>query len=86
MCDWKGKDIPSKERINQLELKKWTWENGKQELKRLAIFPAGKRDDPTTRMRIVAEGVHLILDLEEPYTLLTWKEFDDVLDEFYHYK
>ncbi|MGG0277791.1 hypothetical protein [Bacillus rhizoplanae] len=85
ICDWQGKVIPSKEQINQLELKKWTWENGNQELKALAIFPAGKRDNPIKRIKVVAERVRIILDMEAPSTLLTWKEFDDELKGFYHF-
>ncbi|CAG9611835.1 hypothetical protein BACCIP111899_01007 [Bacillus rhizoplanae] len=80
ICDWQGKVIPSKEKINQLELK-----NGNQELKALSLFPAGKRDNPTKRIKAVAEEVRIILDMEAPSTLLTWKEFDDELKKFYHF-
>ncbi|MBX9975927.1 hypothetical protein [Cytobacillus firmus] len=88
ICDWKGNEneIPSKEQINELELKKWTWDNGNQELKTLAIFPAGKRDDPTKRLKVVAEGVRIVFEMEAPSILLTWKEFDEKLNKFYHFK
>ncbi|MFJ7828498.1 hypothetical protein [Psychrobacillus sp. NPDC096623] len=64
ICEWKGKDIPSKKQIDELEFKKWTWDNGKQELKALAIFPDGKRDNPIKRLKVVAEGVRTVLDME----------------------
>jgi hypothetical protein len=84
ICDWMGKEIPSKEQINQFSLKKETFENGKQKLNKLAIFPAGKRDDPTKRIKVIAEDVRIKLDMETPYTLLTWKELDEYLTK-YHY-
>lgn len=87
ICNLKGKDnIPSKKQIDELELKKWTWDIGKQELSALAIFPAGKRDNPIKRLKVVAEGVRIVLDMESPYTLLTLKEFDDKLKKFYHFE
>lgn len=86
ICDWKGKVIPSKEQINELELKKWTWENGNQELNALAIFPAGKKDDPIKRVQVVAEGVRIVLDMEESFVALTWKALDDNLKEFYSFE
>lgn len=84
ICDWMGKEVPSKEQINQLGLKKETFENGSQELNKLALFPAGKRDDPSKRIRVIAEDVRIKLDMETPYTLLTWRELDEYLEK-YHY-
>lgn len=46
MCDWEGKEIPSKEQIDQLDLKKRIYEDGKQEIIKLAIYSSGKRDTP----------------------------------------
>lgn len=86
ICDWIGKEIPSKKQINELELKKWTWENGTQELNALAIFPAGKRDNPIKRVQVVAEGVRIVLDMEESFIALTWKALDDNLKEFYSFE
>ncbi|WP_000501508.1 hypothetical protein, partial [Bacillus thuringiensis] len=57
ICDWEGKEVPSKEQINQFGLKKRIYEDGKQEMMKLAIYPSGKRDNPTKRMQIVAENV-----------------------------
>ncbi|WP_339147585.1 MULTISPECIES: hypothetical protein [unclassified Sutcliffiella] len=85
ICDWQGKVIPSKEEIIQLPLKDWTWCNGKKEMQKLAIFPAGKRDNSTKRINVVAKNVKTILDMKEPYTLFTWKEFDEKLNQFYHF-
>ncbi|WP_088012849.1 hypothetical protein [Gottfriedia acidiceleris] len=86
VCDWEGKVLPSKEKIRQLPLKEWTWENGSKEINKLAIFPAGKKDDPTKRIEVVDEDVKTILNMEAPYTLFTWKEFDEKLKQFYHLK
>ncbi|MBA9026505.1 hypothetical protein [Peribacillus huizhouensis] len=86
ICDWQGKVIPSKEQISKLPLKELTWENGNKEMGKLAIFPAGKRDDPTKRVEVVAKDVKTILDMEAPYILFTWKEFDEKLKQFYHLK
>lgn len=79
ICDWIGKEIPSKEQINQLELKKETFADGSQELNKLAIYPAGKRDNPIKRIKVIAEDITIKLDSESPYTLLTWKELDEYL-------
>lgn len=86
VCDWQGKVIPSKEIIRQLPLKEWTWENGSKEINKLAIFQAGKKDDPSKRIEVVDEDVRTILDMEAPYTLSTWKEFDEKLKRFYHFQ
>ncbi|WP_028390725.1 hypothetical protein [Bacillus cihuensis] len=86
ICDWEGKVIPTKEHISQLPLKEWTLGNGNKEMNKLAIFPAGKRDDPTKRIKVVAENVKIKLDMEAPYTLFTWKEFDEKLKRFYHFE
>ncbi|RSD22317.1 hypothetical protein [Mesobacillus subterraneus] len=76
MCDWVGREIPMKEHINNLELRKEPFE---ERINKLAIFPAGKRDDPTRRIKFVAEEVRIHSDMEPPYTVLTWKEFDEYL-------
>ncbi|MDR7002927.1 hypothetical protein [Neobacillus niacini] len=81
ICDWMGKEIPSKEQINKLDLKKETFENGNQKLNKL-VFPGGKRDNPTKRIRVIAENVGIKLSMEPPYTLLTWKEFDEYLAKY----
>ncbi|MDQ0483082.1 hypothetical protein [Guptibacillus hwajinpoensis] len=86
ICEWQGTVIPSKEKISQLPLKELTWENGEKELTKLAIFPAGKRDDPIKRIELVAEDVKTILDMEAPYMTSTWREFDDQLKQFYYFK
>lgn len=77
-----GKEIPSKEQINKLDFKKETFENGNQKLNKLALFPGGKRDNPTKRIRVIAENVGIKLSMEPPYTLLTWKEFDEYLAKY----
>ena len=84
ICDWIGKEIPPKKQVSELELRKWTWENGHQELNALAIFPAGKRDNPIKRVQVVAEGIKTVLDMEAPSIALTWKAFDENLKAFYH--
>ena len=38
MCDWEGKEIPSKEEIDQLELKIKIYEGGKQEVVKLLFI------------------------------------------------
>ncbi|MBG9839244.1 MULTISPECIES: hypothetical protein [Bacillus cereus group] len=80
MCDWEGKEIPSKEKIDQLELKIKTYEGGKQEVVKLAIYPAGKRDSTLKRIQVVAEDVRVVLDIGPPYTILCWKDFDDYVN------
>lgn len=82
ICDWIGEEIPPKKQINELALKKWTWENGTQELNALAIFPAGKKDHPIKKVQVVAEGVKIDLDMEESFIALTWKALDDNLKKF----
>jgi hypothetical protein len=82
VCDWIGKEIPSKDMINKFELRKETYTNGIQNLNKLAIFPSGKRDDPTDRIQVVAEGVRIKLDMQTPYTLLCWKELDNYLKKY----
>lgn len=77
ICDWQGKEIPTKEQIIQLPLKEWVWGNGNEKMNKLAIFPDGKRDDPSKRIKVVAEGIETVMDMEAPYTLFTWKEFDE---------
>ncbi|HDR6317227.1 hypothetical protein COJ27_26615 [Bacillus cereus] len=79
ICDWEGKEIPSKEQIEQLDLKKRIYEDGKQEIMKLAIYSSGKRDNPAKRIQVVAEDVNIVLDIEPPYDLICWKEFDDHL-------
>ncbi|MBE7105574.1 hypothetical protein FT637_21890 [Bacillus cereus] len=79
MCDWEGKEVLSKEQIDQLDLKKRIYEDGKQEIIKLAIYPSGKRDNPAKRIQVVAEDVKVVLDIEPPYDLICWKEFDDHL-------
>ncbi|MGE6346421.1 hypothetical protein ACQKIY_18120 [Bacillus mycoides] len=79
MCDWEGKEIPSKEQIDQLDLKKRIYEDGKQEIIKLAIYPSGKRDTPAKRIQVVAEDINVVLDIEPPYDLICWKAFDDHL-------
>jgi len=79
ICDWEGKEIPSKEQIDQLDLKKRIYEDGKQEIIKLAIYSSGKRDNPAKRIQVVAENVNIVLDIEPPYDLIWWKEFDDHL-------
>ncbi|QWG43243.1 hypothetical protein EXW31_02305 [Bacillus mycoides] len=77
MCDWEGKEIPSKEQIDQLDLKKRIYEDGNQEIIKLAIYSSGKRDNPAKRIQ--AEDVNVVLDIESPYDLICWKAFDDHL-------
>lgn len=79
MCDWEGKEIPSKEQIDQLDLKKRIYEDGKQEIIKLAIYSSGKRDTPAKRIQVVAEDINVVLDIEPPYDLICWKAFDDHL-------
>ncbi|EJQ40940.1 hypothetical protein IEE_04796 [Bacillus cereus BAG5X1-1] len=79
MCDWEGKEIPSKEQIDQLDLKKRIYEDGNQEIIKLAIYSSGKRDNPAKRIQVVAEDVNVVLDIEPPYDLICWKAFDDHL-------
>lgn len=79
MCDWEGKEIPSKEQIDQLDLKKRIYEDGKQEIIKLAIYSSGKRDTPTKRIQVAAEDINVVLDIEPPYDLICWKAFDDHL-------
>ncbi|SMQ80559.1 hypothetical protein SAMN05444673_3922 [Bacillus sp. OV166] len=86
VCDWKGKEIPSKEEINDLELKKETYTNGTQKLNKIAIFSSGKRDDPTKRIKLIADGVRIILDMETPYTLTAWKRFDEHIKTYYNFE
>ncbi|MCC2506248.1 hypothetical protein [Bacillus cereus] len=81
ICDWEGKEVPSKEQINQFGLKKRIYEDGKQEMMKLAIYPSGKRDNPTKRMQVVAENVKVVLNVGTPYTVMSWKEFDNYLHE-----
>ena len=42
ICDWEVNEVPSKEQINQFGLKKRIYEDGKQEMMKLAIYPSGK--------------------------------------------
>ncbi|HHK5534003.1 TPA: hypothetical protein ACQUHH_002409 [Bacillus mobilis] len=79
ICDWEGKEIPSKEQIDRLDLKKRIYEDGEQEIMKLAIYSSGKRDNPAKRIQVVAEDVTIVLDIEPPYDLICWKEFDDHL-------
>ncbi|MEK4094729.1 hypothetical protein [Bacillus sp. FSL E2-0195] len=79
MCDWEGKEIPSKEQIDQLDLKKRIYEDGKQEIIKLAIYSSGKRDTPAKRIQVAAEDINVVLDIEPPYDLICWKAFDDHL-------
>jgi hypothetical protein len=79
MCDWEGKEIPSKEQIDQLDLKNRIYEDGKQEIIKLAIYSSGKRDTPAKRIQVVAEDINVVLDIEPPYDLICWKAFDDHL-------
>ncbi|RBP21882.1 MULTISPECIES: hypothetical protein [Bacillus] len=79
MCDWEGNEIPSKEQIDQLDLKKRIYEDGKQEIIKLAIYSSGKRDTPAKRIQVVAEDINVVLDIEPPYDLICWKAFDDHL-------
>ncbi|WP_439874876.1 hypothetical protein ACSLGG_02125 [Bacillus mycoides] len=81
MCDWEGKEVLSKEQIDQLELKKRIDEDGKQEIIKLAIYSSGKRDNPTKRMQVVAENVKVVLNVGTPYTVMGWKELDNYLHE-----
>ncbi|MDA1761309.1 hypothetical protein PDK32_13580 [Bacillus cereus] len=81
ICDWEGKEVPSKEQINQFGLKKKIYEDGKQEMMKLAIYPSGKRDNPTKRMQVIAEDVKVVLNIGTPYTVLDWKELDNYLHE-----
>lgn len=81
ICDWEGKEVPSKEQINQFGLKKKIYEDGKQEMMKLAIYPSGKRDNPTKRMEVIAEDVKVVLNIGTPYTVLDWKELDNYLHE-----
>ena len=80
MCDWEGKEIPSKEQIDQLDLKKRIYEDGNQEIIKLATASLGKRDNPAKRIQVVAEDVNVVLDIEPPYDLICWKAFDDFSD------
>ncbi|PDZ68374.1 hypothetical protein CON30_10655 [Bacillus cereus] len=81
ICHWEGKEIPSKEQIEQFDLKKRIYEDGKQEMMKLAIYPSGKRDNPTKRMQVVAENVKVVLNVGTPYTVMSWKELDNYLHE-----
>ncbi|MCH5460484.1 hypothetical protein [Bacillus cereus] len=81
ICDWEVNEVPSKEQINQFGLKKRIYEDGKQEMMKLAIYPSGKRDNPTKRMQIVAENVKVVLNVGTPYTVISWKELDNYLHE-----
>ncbi|HDW8007991.1 TPA: hypothetical protein RM482_004939 [Bacillus cereus] len=81
ICDWEVNEVPSKEQINQFGLKKRIYEDGKQEMMKLAIYPSGKRDNPTKRMQIVAENVKVVLNVGTPYTVMSWKELDNYLHE-----
>ncbi|KAB2455857.1 hypothetical protein F8160_21365 [Bacillus sp. CH126_4D] len=81
ICDWEGREVPSKEQINQFGLKKRIYEGGKQEMMKLAIYPSGKRDNPTKRMQVVAENVKVVLNIGTPYTVMSGKELDNYLHE-----
>jgi len=54
-------------------------------LNKIAIFTSGKRDYPTKRIKLVAEGVRIMLDMETPYTLIAWKRFDEHLNTYYKF-
>ncbi|GKV70139.1 hypothetical protein NCCP2716_26370 [Sporosarcina sp. NCCP-2716] len=86
ICDWIGKEIPSKTQIDDLKMKNWTWDNGVQEVKRVAVVPAGKRDNPKKRIKVEEEGVELSEVQQKSYTLCTWKDLDENLKEFYHFE
>lgn len=79
ICDWIGKEIPSKDQIDLLDLRKETHADGEQLFDKLAIYPAGKRDDPAKRIKVIAENVSIKLEARTPYTLITWKELDEYL-------
>ncbi|HDR3329428.1 MULTISPECIES: hypothetical protein [Bacillus cereus group] len=81
ICDWEGKEVLSKEQIDQFGLKKRIYEDGKKEMMKLAIYPSGKRDNPTKRMQVVAENVKVVLNVGTPYTVMSWKELDNYLHE-----
>ncbi len=81
ICSLEGEEVPSKEQINQFGLKKRIYEDGKQEMMKLAIYPSGKRDNPTKRMQVVAENVKVVLNVGTPYTVMGWKELDNYLHE-----
>ncbi|WP_088011651.1 hypothetical protein [Gottfriedia acidiceleris] len=86
ICDWRGKVIPTKEYISRLQLKEWIWENGDRELIKLVVYQAVKRDDPSNRIKKVAEKIDAILDKDPPHRLITWKELDKKLEQFYQLK
>ncbi|WP_244989018.1 hypothetical protein [Exiguobacterium acetylicum] len=46
---------------------------------KVAVYPAGKRDDPAKRIKVIAENVSIKLEVGTPYTLLTWKDLDEYL-------
>lgn len=83
ICDWQGKEIPSKAEIDELQPKPRMWESGEQELNRVGIFPAGKRDDPSKRLQVVARDVTIAEDQQASTVLLTWKSLDGNLKEYY---
>ena len=86
LCDWKGKNIPPREAINKLKIKKEIYSVNEQISNKIAIFTSGKRDHPTKRMNLVAENVNIVMDMETPYTLISWKEFDKYLSANYNFK
>ncbi|TRZ38074.1 hypothetical protein CEQ21_21925 [Niallia circulans] len=84
LCDWKGIEIPSRDEINTLKLLKEPSIDGDEMFRKIAILPKGKRDDPTKRIRLVAEDVRIASNMEPPYVVAVWKEVDKYLQNNYN--
>ncbi|MBP1967097.1 hypothetical protein [Paenibacillus aceris] len=84
LCNWVSTEFPDKIDIGSFNLLEWTFGNGKKELKKLAIFPSGKKDYPFERITVIAKNVPIQLSDSTPYMLLAWKQFDDDLRKFYN--
>lgn len=52
--------------------------------RKIAILPKGKRDDPTKRIRLVAEDVRIASNMEPPYVVAVCKEVDKYLQNNYN--
>ncbi|MER2008309.1 MAG: hypothetical protein ABS939_12745 [Psychrobacillus sp.] len=79
ICDWIGKEIPSKDQIDLLDFRTEMQADGELLFDKVAVYPAGKRDDPAKRIKVIAENVSIKLEAGTPYTLLTWKDLDEYL-------
>lgn len=86
VCNWIGNEVPSKEGVNNLEIREGVNEYFVKCKQYLEVFPSGKNDYPKERINVVYKDVKITLLDQDKTVMVSWKDFDEALEIYYSLK